>query len=123
MIPLKPKPIKRNPCRCRDWQWSRRKDKIVGQKNEMFFPFGIEVCYTSGFLDNQASYDHSSNETCGKWRHKHRGEVIAKSDNIMVGYWGKPVETEEGLTKDGWYWTRDLAEIDENGYIYIVDIS
>jgi long-chain acyl-CoA synthetase len=49
------------------------------------------------------------------------GEVIAKGDNIMVGYWGKPVETEEVLTKDGWYWTRDLAEIDENGYIYIVD--
>jgi long-chain acyl-CoA synthetase len=49
------------------------------------------------------------------------GEVTAKGDNIMAGYWAKPVETEEVLSKDGWYQTRDLAEIDENGYIYIVD--
>jgi long-chain acyl-CoA synthetase len=49
------------------------------------------------------------------------GEVFAKGDNIMAGYWGKPVETEEVLSKDGWYYTRDLAETDEDGYIYIVD--
>lgn len=48
------------------------------------------------------------------------GEVVAKADNIMVGYWGKPLETEEVL-KDGWYYTKDLAQIDEDGYIYIVD--
>ncbi len=48
------------------------------------------------------------------------GEVIARGDNIMLGYWGKPLETEEVLV-DGWYWTRDLAEIDEDNYIYIVD--
>ena len=49
------------------------------------------------------------------------GEVYARGNNIMPGYWAKPVETEEVLTRDGWYQTRDLAEIDEEGYIYIVD--
>jgi long-chain acyl-CoA synthetase len=49
------------------------------------------------------------------------GEVFAKGDNIMAGYWGKPVETEEVLSKKGWYQTRDLAEMDDRGYIYIVD--
>jgi long-chain acyl-CoA synthetase len=49
------------------------------------------------------------------------GEVYARGNNIMPGYWAKPIETEEVLTKDGWYQTRDLAEIDEEGYIYIVD--
>ena len=48
------------------------------------------------------------------------GEVIARGDTIMSGYWGKPLETEEVLV-NGWYWTRDLAEIDEDNYIYIVD--
>ncbi len=48
------------------------------------------------------------------------GEVIARGDNIMVGYWGKPLQTEEVL-RDRWYWTQDLARIDENNYIYIVD--
>jgi long-chain acyl-CoA synthetase len=49
------------------------------------------------------------------------GEVFAKGDNIMAGYWGKPVETEEVLGRNGWYQTRDLAEVDEQGYITIVD--
>jgi long-chain acyl-CoA synthetase len=49
------------------------------------------------------------------------GEVWARGDNIMNGYWAKPVETEEVLGKNGWYQTRDLAEMDEEGYIYIVD--
>jgi long-chain acyl-CoA synthetase len=40
------------------------------------------------------------------------GEVIAKGSNIMMGYWGKPLETEAAL-RDGWYWTKDMARIDE----------
>ena len=39
----------------------------------------------------------------------------------MSGYWEKPAETQDVLGKDGWYQTRDLARIDEEGYIYIVD--
>ncbi len=48
------------------------------------------------------------------------GEVIARGDTIMQGYWGKPIETEAALI-DGWYWTKDLARRDQNNYIYIVD--
>lgn len=46
------------------------------------------------------------------------GEVIARGPNIMVGYWGKPLETEEVL-RNGWYWTKDMARIDENNYILL----
>lgn len=49
------------------------------------------------------------------------GEVHARGNNIMPGYWAKPIESEEVLTREGWYQTRDLAEIDDEGYIYIVD--
>lgn len=48
------------------------------------------------------------------------GEVITRGDNIMQGYWNKPQETAAALI-DGWYWTKDLARIDGENYIYIVD--
>jgi long-chain acyl-CoA synthetase len=48
------------------------------------------------------------------------GEIIAKGPNIMVGYWNKPDETAAAL-RDGWLYTGDLASMDEEGYVYIVD--
>jgi long-chain acyl-CoA synthetase len=48
------------------------------------------------------------------------GEIIAKGPNNMVGYWNKPRETADAL-HDGWLYTGDLATVDEDGYIYIVD--
>ena len=46
------------------------------------------------------------------------GELIARGDNIMLGYYQKPEETKKVL-KDGWLYTGDLARIDNNGYVYI----
>ena len=48
------------------------------------------------------------------------GEVIARGDNIMQGYWNRDEETAEALI-DGWYWTKDMARNDADGYVYIVD--
>jgi long-chain acyl-CoA synthetase len=48
------------------------------------------------------------------------GEVVARGANIMTGYWRRPEETAQVL-RDGWYYTGDLATVDEDGYIYIVD--
>ncbi len=48
------------------------------------------------------------------------GEIIARGANIMPGYWRKPEETAAVL-RDGWYFSGDMATIDEEGYIYIVD--
>jgi len=47
------------------------------------------------------------------------GEIIASGDNIMMGYWGRPAETEAVL-KDGKLRTGDMATVDEDGYIYIM---
>jgi len=47
------------------------------------------------------------------------GEVIARGDNVMKGYWRMPQVTEEAL-KGGYFHTGDLAMVDEDGYIYLV---
>jgi len=48
------------------------------------------------------------------------GELIVKGPNVMKGYFNKPEETEAVL-KGGWLHTGDMARIDDDGYIYIVD--
>lgn len=48
------------------------------------------------------------------------GEIIAKGPNVMKGYWREPGYTAQAL-RDGWLYTGDLATVDEDGYIYVVD--
>ncbi len=48
------------------------------------------------------------------------GEIIARGPNIMVGYWREPGYTAQAL-RDGWLHTGDLATMDEDGYLYVVD--
>ena len=49
------------------------------------------------------------------------GELIIKGDNVMLGYWNMPEATKEAIDKDGWLHTGDIARIDEDGYVYIVN--
>ncbi len=48
------------------------------------------------------------------------GLLQIKGPNVMVGYLGKPDETDEVL-KDGWYSTGDLAKIDGDGFVFLQD--
>ena len=48
------------------------------------------------------------------------GELLIKGPGVMKGYWNLPKETRETL-KDGWLYTGDIARMDEDHYIYIVD--
>lgn len=48
------------------------------------------------------------------------GELILRGDTVMEGYWRRPEETAQAV-RDGWFYTGDLATIDEEGYILIVD--
>jgi acyl-CoA synthetase (AMP-forming)/AMP-acid ligase II len=47
------------------------------------------------------------------------GELLITSDRLMAGYFELPVETAQAL-QAGWYHTGDLAEQDDEGYLYIV---
>lgn len=48
------------------------------------------------------------------------GEVVARSDSVMAGYWNQPEETAEAL-RGGWFHTGDMAVIADNGYLVILD--
>lgn len=46
------------------------------------------------------------------------GELIVKGPNIMIGYYQNEEATKKAIV-DGWFYTGDLARIDEEGYIFI----
>jgi long-chain acyl-CoA synthetase len=48
------------------------------------------------------------------------GEVIERGDDVMLGYWKDPELTAQTL-RNGWLYTKDMATVDEDGYIYLVD--
>ena len=49
------------------------------------------------------------------------GELLVRGEPLMAGYRGDPVRTREAVDEDGWLHTGDIAEIDKDGHVTIVD--
>ncbi len=52
-----------------------------------------------------------------------RGELQVRGTALFRGYWGRPEVDAEVFTADGWFRTGDIAVIDDEGYLTIVDRS
>ena len=48
------------------------------------------------------------------------GELLLRGPQVMSGYWQNPEETALAM-RDGWFYTGDLARMDDDGFFYIVD--
>ena len=48
------------------------------------------------------------------------GEIVHRSPQLLLGYWGMPEETARAF-EGGWFHSGDIATIDEEGYLTIVD--
>jgi acyl-CoA synthetase (AMP-forming)/AMP-acid ligase II len=50
-----------------------------------------------------------------------RGEIVIRGPNVMRGYLGRPEETRATIDAAGWMHTGDIAYVDDEGFIFIVD--
>lgn len=67
------------------------------------------------FADLKICDEHGNEVPLGE-----EGELVARCDGQMTGFWKDPEATAERMI-DGWVRTGDIGRIDENGYVYMLD--
>jgi fatty-acyl-CoA synthase len=87
------------------WEGEQR---YIGQAMTGFAFPGVELRVVDA-NDNDVPHDGQS-----------IGEIVARSDGVMEGYWRQPDASAEAL-RGGWFHTGDMATINEDGYLLIVD--
>ena len=104
---IKKHEIRRTAVRCCNVLSAFNKIRLNYRAGHLFPQFfDISLIFTSVKLDN-------INPETGE------GEIVAKGDNVMLGYYKDPERTRQVLSDDGWFRTNDLACMDENGRFYI----
>ena len=49
------------------------------------------------------------------------GEIAIRGHNVMKGYWNRPEATADAIDSSGWFYSGDIARVDEDGAYFIVD--
>ena len=62
----------------------------------------------------------SSTKTAARLPRGEKGELVVRSAFAFAGYWQAPEKTAE-VVVDGWIHTGDIAQQDEEGYVYLAD--
>ena len=71
-------------------------------------PYPLHKLYSSGKILENMIVSISPN-----------GEILAKGENVMLGYYKDPEATAQKIDKDGWLHTGDKGHLDEDGYLYV----
>ncbi len=99
---------------------------------EFFDALGLRILEVWGMSETSAISTINPSEaprfgTCGvalpgvELRIAEDGEVLVRGEHVMAGYRGDPEKTRETFTHDGWLMTGDVGELDDDGYLRIVD--
>jgi long-chain acyl-CoA synthetase len=99
---------------------------------EYFAALGLPICELWGMSETSSCAtinppDRIKVGTCGpplqgvEVRLVGDGELLVRGEIVMKGYRNDPVKTGEAIDDDGWLHTGDVAEIDDDGYVKIVD--
>ncbi len=104
------------------------------QLGEFFHALGITVLEGYGLTEtspviavNGAKTGHHRLGTVGRplanleVRIADDGELLVRGPSVMEGYWNKPEMTAEAFDEAGFFHTGDIAEIDDDGFLLIVD--
>jgi len=103
--------------------------KTIG---EFFHACGILILEGLGMTENTSfsnvnRIEHYKFGTVGKtgpgieMKLAEDGEILFRGENVMQGYYRSPEATAEAIDGDGWLYTGDIGEIDDDGFLRITD--
>ncbi len=103
-------------------EWERRTGTRV------FEGYGLSETSATGTVNNIHHYQLGSigrtarfTETRVDAAPGEAGELLMRGPQVMQGYWNNPQGTAEAFDDKGWFRTGDIATIDEDGFVRIVD--
>lgn len=88
-------------------------DHVIGEQQ-------IESCGKPATMVDAAIADAETTDEIVQLPRGEAGELVMRSPYVMEGYHGKPEKTAETVV-DGWLRTGDIARMDEDGYVYLLD--
>jgi acyl-CoA synthetase (AMP-forming)/AMP-acid ligase II len=93
------------------------KDSLKSRAGEQRFRFKAATGRPVLFVDLKVVHDDGREVV---WDGREVGEIIVRGESVTPGYWHLPEETEKSI-RNGWLYTGDLAVVDKEGYVNIVD--
>lgn len=125
-------PLRREFGLDRFWVTTSGGAPIAPEVLEFFMALGVPLCEVWGMTEVAASglANNPGSRRPGtvgrpragvEIRRAEDGELLVRSPGVMRGYRNSPEKTADALDADGWLYTGDVATIDDEGYVRIVD--